>query len=97
MAYKIIIFKEKHDNKYYIAQSVDDCHKIMFRVMMNRVKDGYWYEGTALNQARTIADKLPSDNENIRKDVFKEASRFMQSRQYEQYEDYEFIDPEIFI
>jgi len=40
---RILIFKEKHGDRYFYVPTPDDLHKAAIKVFKERVKEGYWY------------------------------------------------------
>ena len=41
---KIIIFTEKHSNRYFYASTPEDLCKIAIKIFKERVEEDYWYK-----------------------------------------------------
>lgn len=39
----IIIFKEKHDNRYFFVEGIEDFKKVALKILRERESYGYWY------------------------------------------------------
>jgi hypothetical protein len=76
----IVVFHEKHDDERVEG---DSLHEILYRVMKQRLDDGYWYEDeTPLAEAALEA---------ANKGDFGPVLRFMKNRQTAEYESWEEI------
>lgn len=42
--YNIIIFGEKHNQRYFYAPTLECLHKIALKIFKERVKEGFWYD-----------------------------------------------------
>lgn len=43
---RIIIFSEKHGDRYFSAKTIEDIGAVCLKVARERIKDGYWYDTT---------------------------------------------------
>ena len=41
---KIMCFQEKHGNRYFICNSLEDVFQVSLKVLTSRLADGYWYD-----------------------------------------------------
>ena len=39
----IIVFKEKHDNRYFVVNGIEDKKKVALKILRERESYGYWY------------------------------------------------------
>lgn len=40
---EIMIFKEKHAERYFVVNSKEDQHKVALKILRERYNEGYWY------------------------------------------------------
>lgn len=43
MQQKIIVFKEKHGNRYFDASTDEKVQAVALKIFNERLKEGYWY------------------------------------------------------
>jgi hypothetical protein len=66
----IVIFKEKHGDRYFIANNQEELGKICLQVLTERFDDGYWYyKPEPLGEDDKIID-IPEDlPEDVKGDI----------------------------
>lgn len=62
----IIVFNEKHDTRYFLAQNSTEAAAVFFQVLNERVTSGYWYHfesevGEVQGKFGVFRDKGTSD------------------------------------
>lgn len=38
-----MVFKEKHDNRYFVVDGIEDKKKVALKILRERAESGYWY------------------------------------------------------
>lgn len=84
---QVIVFKEKHGDRYFLAHSEDEFYGAFMQVFVERYTAGYWFGDEDIQEYRAELDSFKTEGER--------AYFFMQMRGDWEYEGFECFEPEV--